>query len=314
MTVVCPKCGQMESRQITPVLFECEAEVQTGWFDAPPEVTGMGFERHATYGPCGHRFQVGGENAPPCEVPGCGRDSVGTCQGPCGRRLCGLCGAPRGSFMCASCVKANAAEQHRITRERQEAEERRREEQARELTERRRVADEELAHASGPEEIIDVLERQAELVSKEVCEAAWLRLLESTATVPAHEIATVKGRGHFLICGWQGDPGWNWHERGKREDAWFAPESNTYLDRKGWTWQPCSGLLLGEPNPFMSGEKNWVGLPRGARFRTLIGLHYWGLILLPNAPGRTPAIGHSLSRFELPGHRYAAAMAEILRS
>jgi hypothetical protein len=273
----------------------------------------MGFQRHATYGKCGLRFQITNEAASPCEVPGCGRDSVGTCQGPCGRRLCGLCGAPRGSFMCSDCIKLKAAEQQRDERRREKEEERRRNTEAREFAERQRAADDQLTRSSSPEEVRAVLERHLDLVSRDACETSWIRLMSSEVIRPDHEIATVVGRGHFLVCGLQDDPGWNWHERGEREDAWFARESGTYLDRRGWAWKPISGLCLGSPQPFLTGEKNWVALPSRMRYRTRIGLHYWGLVLLPKAPARRPAIGqHSLSRFMLPSRDYAVAMVEIL--
>jgi hypothetical protein len=215
--------------------------------------------------------------------------------------------------MCADCLKAQAAERNRIARERQEADERTREEAAHELSERRRNADHELAQLSEPDEIVRVLEECSELLSRDACAAAWLQLMEHDSIGPSHEIATVYGRGHFLILGWQEDPGWNWYERGKREDAWLATESGTYLDRGGREWQLGPALLLGSDNPFVSGEKNWVALPRGARFRTRIGLHYWGLVLLHNAPTRAPVEGHAVGRVELSGYRYACAMAEILR-
>ena len=302
-------------KQITPGLFECETEVQTGWLDAPPEATGTGmFERHALYGPCGHRFQViGATAAPPCEVPGCGRDSIGSCQGQCGRRLCGLCGAPRGPLICADCLKAQAAEKGRVAEERVRTEARVRERAARQLSDRRRAADQELAPLSDPVEILHVLERESELLSRDACAAAWVRLTDNDSITPGHQIATVFGRGHFLTLGWQGDPGWNWHERGKRQDVWFAAESETYLDKTGQEWRPISALFLGTPNPFFSGEKNWVALPHGARFHTRFSPHAWGLILFHNAPSRAIASGHSLSRFELSGEAYTRAMVEILR-
>jgi len=315
VSATCPKCGGKDVKQVTPALFECETEVQTDWFDAPPEVTGTGmFERHALYGPCGHRFQVPGiAAAPPCEIPRCGRDSVGRCQGQCGRRLCGLCGAPRGPFICADCLKAQAEEKRRVAEEQEEAASRKREKAARQLADRRQSADQELAPLSDPIEILHVLERKSELLGRKACAAAWVRLAETGSVTPGHQIATVFGRGHFLICGWQSDPGWNWHERGKREDAWFAAESDIYFDNQGREWRPTSALLLGGPNPFLKGEKNWVALPHGARFHTRLSLHGWGLVLLPNSPPRTVAGGQPLSRVELSDDAYARAMTEILR-
>lgn len=289
--------------------------MQTDWFDAPPEVTGTGmFERHVVYGPCGNRFQVaGGAAAPPCDIPRCGRDSIGTCQGRCGRRLCGFCGAPRGPLVCADCLKAEAAEKRRLAEEQEREQARKRENAARQLAARRQEADQELARSTDRLEILRVLKSRSELLSREECVAAWLRLAETDPVAPSHQIATVFGRGHFLICGWQGDPGWNWRERGKREDAWLAPESEIYFDDQGREWRPTSALLLGGPQPFLRGEKNWVALPHGARFRTRFSPHAWGLVLFPNAPSQFVAGGHPLSRVDLNGKAYAQAMREILR-
>jgi hypothetical protein len=210
-------------------------------------------------------------------------------------------------------LKAQAEEKSRLAKEQEEAASRRREKAARQLADRRRSADQELAPLSDPTEILHVLERKSELLGRNACAAAWVQLAETGSVMPGHQIATVFGRGHFLICGWQGDPGWNWHERGKREDAWFAAESEIYFDNQGREWRPTSALLLGCPNPFFKGEKNWVALPHGAKFHARLSLHGWGLVLLPNAPPRTVAGGHPLSRVELSDDAYARAMAEILR-
>ncbi len=104
MTSACPKCGGTNVRLITPGYVECFTDVQMGWNEAPPAVTGAGFQRTPVFARCGHRFQVAAGATECCGVDSCGRDSIGRCQGSCGRRLCGRHGTASGSLLCASCL------------------------------------------------------------------------------------------------------------------------------------------------------------------------------------------------------------------
>jgi hypothetical protein len=321
MTSTCPKCGGSDLRRITGTFFECVTETEVGWHDAPPEVTGTGMpQRRPIYGPCEHRFQMDMGLTSPCEIPYCGRDSVGTCQGGCKRRLCGLCGAPRGSFRCRDCIEAVQIEERQAAQRRQEKTAQATQLEARDLAQRQSLAREQLEAATSRREVARIFLENPLLLNKKECQEAWRRALTRDPIAPTHEITPVAGRAHLLMLD-QSDPGWQWREVGDRFMAWKNPDgdySTYFVDALGRTWRPVPFLLLGirvpfRNLPFRKGSTSFVALPVGHSFRPSRCFQAWGLILFPGGGARTVQEGTCLTRIDLDDATYVRALGTLLQ-
>jgi hypothetical protein len=313
----CPKCGGFDIRQITPGFFECKSMVVAGIIHRPDGAGPMPAER-----PCGHRFQVGSTSA--AELCWCGRQSIGRCA-DCARPLCGKHGTTDGLFLCGDCLDQR---DQRRRDERTAAAERLQAIAAQELaeTERRRAAvAAKLVSAQDPDEaMILIIENTAD-ITDDVAKAAWLRLVGSGAVKPTHDIVTAVGSGHFLITGWQNDPGWRWHET-SRADAWCAEKvtlpgrqgpEDRWLDGDGVMWRKVSSTLelrKGSGPTFTRGETNWVALPPSQPFRSTGCPQSLGLVLLPNAKPRSVVSGVTLSQVSSGDLGYARVVAAIVRT
>jgi hypothetical protein len=284
----CPECHGSNIRQITPGFFECESFIVVGLIHRPDGAGPMPAERR-----CGHRFQVGLNSSELCR---CSRQSIGMCA-DCNAPLCGLHGTASSPFLCADCL--DRRDQRRRDEERVEAE-RQQIAAAEELAgiERRHalVAAELASLEQDPGKTMSVIVENAADIPADVCKEAWLRLVGSRAIEPTHDLVGAVGQGHFLITGWQSDPGWRWHET-TRADAWCAqgltsPDSrqigDRWLDGTGTMWLKSTNsttldLHKGPGPTFTRGEVNWVMLPRGKQFRVTACPQSLALVLLPNA-------------------------------
>lgn len=268
----CPVCGGSDVRQITPGFFECTSQIDVsvppGLFGNPTLIGGS----HV----CGHHFQDGTSTAsPPCGIPGCGRDSIGTCQGGCGRRLCGLHGPPAGSFICEAC---------QVEREREDA--RRRDladaEARAAADERRAEVAEKLSACQDAREAAGVLNAHVAEVAAADCRATWVRLATSGAVAPTHEI--VKVEGHPTLVGFlKFEVRGSWSESPEgRSDLWCAPDAGYHprghgasgfdvlLDAEGSLWRSRRSdveLSIYDRNS----REHQLILPKGSPFKTRRG-------------------------------------------
>jgi hypothetical protein len=152
-------------------------------------------------------------------------------------------------------------------------------------------------------------------LDKTACKEAWKQLTAGRTIEPAHELATVRGRGHFLICGIQQDPGWLWHEIGKRSYLWLsAGKSPVYLDSEGLEWIAMPSLVLSTPQgpTFSRGTPSFVALPVGQSFVATPCPQSLGLLVLPHAENRSVVGGAPLSRRDLDDDAYVAAVVSLL--
>jgi hypothetical protein len=263
--IACPRCGGSDVRQITPGSFECESEVQTGWHDAPPSVTGAGFQRLPVWGPCGHEFQIGAWRATPsCGWPECGRDSIGTCVGNCGRRLCGHHGPKDGPFRCADCAR-----EHALRRKREEET---KQAEAAESSAKDKIAlEERLAAATTAETLLQVLrEVDRTPAPKAACREAWMRLVAAGEVRARHDIVAVEGHGTA--------PGWvlsrfgltsqrgSWSSPTPFIEIWPSSDGAVWIDAKAVAYRRKPGevrlSINGEP------RTRYFVLPKGERMDT----------------------------------------------
>jgi len=163
-----------------------------------------------------------------------------------------------------------------------------------------------LGGAESISEIVSVMDRHGELLDRAACRAAWKRALEAAAPAPTHEIVRVSGWPHLLILGWQGDPGWLWHEKGSRSDAWFCDAEGLYVHRDGSVWKTGTGLWCE--------RESHAALPHGKPFRATPCPQSLGPLLLHHAKARTTLVGDSVSQLEAAGGLLARTYAGVLRS
>lgn len=233
---------------------------------------------------------------------GCGRDSIGTCQGGCGRRLCGLHGPSSGTFICHQCTTERAA---RDQRQRDAAEAERRAAAAR----RRAEAAAELAACEHPEELRRVLIARGRDTVPDDCRAAWTALVSRGALEPTDEIVTVHGKGTPI--GWLISRGVSW-ERGSwseapgtRVDLWRAPEEgrrpvefhygtdhwhrgDLWLDAGGALWQTRDSEIELSIYNYSRSETRFI-LPKGKPFKPKRGSKDIGhRVVFRRVPGARP--------------------------
>lgn len=220
----CPRCGGAETLEISPGYFECQSTEFYGV--VPPELSGLpGPIPH--HGVCGHRYQVAtATDRTPCEVPGCGRDSVGTCQGGCERRLCGLCGSSRGSFVCADCIAEHKLRVDERERARRDAESREAAEHARSLVELSRA----IASEPDPENLVELLSKGSPGLDFDACWTAWSKIANATLLPPTNELVTMQFRELFT-----GPKVREVH----RSPVWDAGPGGGWLDSRGRMWKAC---------------------------------------------------------------------------
>lgn len=232
----------MEVRQITPGFFECVGRVQVDWLEAPPSVTGAGFQRTPVFGACGARFQVRAGLAAACGIPSCGRDSIGSCQGGCQRRLCGLHGSDGGSLVCAECAAG------RLQREKQQREEANAATAARAADHHERLVDE-LRSARDAVDRLRCITAGDECLPLDLCVQAWMTVMASGLLSPSAELVRIEARRWRI-----GRSSW---VEGPRVPAWKAMDA-VWVDRDGECWTTRKRL-----NPNASGAGGGSGLAEG---------------------------------------------------
>ena len=263
--------------------------------------------------PCGHRFQVGAGRSELCGIPQCGRDSIGTCQGLCGRRLCGMHGSTTGSFLCAACARELAARQERQRDEAERKAAAAAEREVAETTRRREALQAKLVAATTPPEIAHLVVENKGLLTEEVSRAAWIRIAESRAIEPSHDLMA------------DGD-----------EDISSLPPGRTTLAGDGVRLDPAECLVRVRRSPAlprlrrrpMEGDAVSVAWPREAAIsrRRQLGCcpankdvpRYYLLQVLsglrspPNAQPRSVVGGWPLSRIDAGDSAYADTVASIM--
>lgn len=271
MAITCPKCGGSEVHPITPGFYECVTPVQVGWNDAPPAVTKAGFQRTPVFGECGHSFSVAAGSTPPCQIPRCGRDSIGTCQGRCGRRLCGLHGSRTGSLLCADCIAESERERSdhaaRVSTERAATQESLRAEVHARLTD-----------CTTHDDLRSALEKYQRHASQDDVRSAWQRLGPASFRAGTHELVTLIGRSNLLgrlINEGAPQPG-SWSETGRQPlwrcwtptpdestETWDQTSPKRWLDATGQLWKATTNRLT----VFRGEEEKQLILAKGASYR-----------------------------------------------
>lgn len=309
MIASCPACGGTTLRPITPGFYLCESPIDAS---IPPG----GGNPDWIHGvrPCGHRFQLAvNDMSPQCS---CGRQSIGRCQ-DCSKPLCGLHGTSGGDFLCSQCLKERRAEAIAKMKREQETALAAAETAERRLMHKRASAASQLGSAASIAEIIGTLRARKDVLDKGTCRKAWRKLVAAEAVEPSHDAVSVVGWGHFLICGWQNDPGWLWHKTGSRSALWRGKleREPAYIDADGQVFRPTASLKLDIPKgpTFWRGRPVTVALSRGGRFRAAWCPQSLGLVLLPNAKPRSPVDGSPLVKIDSHDSAYSELVTSILQ-
>jgi hypothetical protein len=316
MMALCPRCGGSQLRQIAPGVFECASLIDI----SHPAPGGM-MHGHI---PCEHRFQLGSSSSVPCAIPGCGFDSVATCQGGCNRRLC-FKHAGSGTTICRDCAqqRADAAVQRQRERDAAAAEQF-------EQTRQRVVAV--LKVSNDPQEVAEALtsaevaEDDRPLVTVEECRDAWVRIVAAgLAGAPTHELTTAVGSKSWICLTMQlpvppYDPGWLWRERDRdaRVDLWgpLSRSSETpepiWLDGSGTVYRPDEGWRGGRLDAWRWRSERPVVVGRKASFRTTASGTAFGMRI--RSATRSIVEGQVVTKVEPAASAYRAAVASVLRS
>jgi hypothetical protein len=212
--LTCPRCGGSQLEQAEPGMLVCRTPIQVGGI--PPGAHGQPHPV-AIFEPCGTRFQVAptATTPIPCDLPRCGLDSVGTCQGDCGRRVCFRHTGGGSTVICPDCSQAIAQK----------------------AAERKATATAERAHmlkqigavlkcSNDPLEVADTLTAHEELLAsvrwRDDCRETWSRLVDVLALTPPYEYVQVQGRRRLFSS-----PSWS-EKPGSRVGVWLAPAVGTF--------------------------------------------------------------------------------------
>jgi hypothetical protein len=316
MAGLCPRCGGSQLRQIEPGEFECASLIDMSHL-AP------GGMMHA-HRLCGHRFQLGSSSSVPCAIPGCGFDSVATCQGGCSRRLC-FQHTGSGTTICRDCAQQRADATVQRQRERDAAAAKKFEQT------RQRVVDV-LKLSNEPREVAEALtsavvaDDDRPLVTVEECRDAWVRIAAAgLAGAPTHELTTTVGSKSWICLSMQWpvpsyDPGWLWRERDRdaRIDLWgpLSPSSETpepiLLDGSGTAYRPDEDWDGRRLDAWRWRSERLVVVGREAKFRTRVSGTAFGMRI--RSATRSVVDGRVVRKVEPAASSYRAAVASVLRS